>query len=88
MNAEARMAQVVHECEHRVTQPGKGRYRVAAMAEPRGNVWIGWLEFSSEQDGSMVRTSEETSQPTRDDVAYWASGLEPIYLDGAFRRAK
>jgi hypothetical protein len=36
----------------------------------------------------MVRTSEETSQPTRDDVAYWASGLEPIYLDGAFRRAK
>jgi hypothetical protein len=82
------MAQVVHECEFRVTGPDGKRYRVTAFAEPRGNVWIGWLEFSAETGDSVLRTTQETSQPTRDDVAYWASGLEPIYLDGAFRRAR
>jgi len=82
------MAEVVHECEYRIAQPGKGSYRVTAMAEPRGNVWIGWIEFTSEIDGSILRTDEETSQPTREHVAYWASGLEPVYLDGALSRAK
>ena len=82
------MAEVVHEREIRIAQPDKETYRVTAMAELRGNVWIGWLEFASEIDGSILRTDEETSQPTRDDVAYWASGLEPVYLEGALRRAK
>ena len=82
------MADVVHECAHRVTASDGTPYRVRAMAEPKGHVWIGWLEFSSERDGSTIRTGEETSQPTKDDVEYWASGLEPVYLDGALRRAR
>jgi hypothetical protein len=82
------MTYAVHECEFRVAQSDGTRYRVVALAEQHGNVWIGWLEFASERDGSVLRTGQETSQPTKDDVAYWASGLEPIYLDGAFRRAR
>ena len=48
-------------------------------------VWIGWLEFAGRD--STMKTGEETSQPTREAVAYWASSLEPIYLEGALRRA-
>jgi hypothetical protein len=82
------MADLVHDCAYRVTEPGGDSYRVRALAEKKRNVWIGWLEFSSENDGSILRTGEETSQPTKDDVAYWASGLQPVYLEGALRRAK
>jgi hypothetical protein len=35
-----------------------------------------------------LRTEQETSQPNRVAVEYWASGLEPIYLEGAFARAQ
>lgn len=35
----------------------------------------------------MLRTGQETSQPNRSALEYWATGLETIYLDGAFKRA-
>lgn len=60
--------------------------RVRAFAEQRGNVWIGYLEFIG--PGGTRKTGEETSQPNREAVVYWASGLEPIYLEGALGRAK
>ena len=34
-----------------------------------------------------LRTGQETSQPNRDALAYWASGLEDVYLEGALARA-
>jgi hypothetical protein len=30
----------------------------------------------------------ETTQPDRAALEYWASGIEPIYLDGALARAR
>jgi hypothetical protein len=75
------MADVVHEFADRV-----GEYRVRAFAERRGNVWIGWLEFRSGK--KTLKTGEETSQPNKEAVAYWATGLEPVYLEGALDRAK
>jgi hypothetical protein len=33
-------------------------------------------------------TEQETSQPNRTAIEYWALGLEPIYLEGAFARAQ
>ena len=36
----------------------------------------------------VLRTERETTQPNRGAVAYWADGLEPIYLEGAFNRAQ
>jgi hypothetical protein len=34
-----------------------------------------------------VRSSRETSQPNLADLEYWATGLTPIYLEGALDRA-
>jgi hypothetical protein len=62
-------------------------YTVHAYGEARadGN-WEGWLEFRSPH-GAVLRTNRETTQPNREALAYWASGLEPLYFDGAFARA-
>jgi len=49
----------------------------------------GWLEFHpTDKRKSVLRTEQETSQPNRIAIEYWASGLEPIYLEGAFARAQ
>lgn len=76
------MANVVHEFSEPL-----GEYRVRAFAEKRGNVWIGWLEFRP-KSGKSLKTGEETSQPSKKDVEYWATGLERVYLEGALKRAK
>jgi hypothetical protein len=66
---------------------GGGEYTARAYGEERadGNR-EGWLEFHSAA-GAVRRTERETTQPGREALAYWASGLEPVYLDGAFTRA-
>jgi len=43
---------------------------------------------SERQRKSVFRTEQETSQPNRMSIEYWALGLEPIYLDEAFARAQ
>jgi len=55
-------------------------------AERADGTWMAWLEFHPES-GPVRRTDRETSQPNRDAVLYWATGLEPIYLEGAFDRS-
>jgi hypothetical protein len=51
---------------------------------------MGWLEFvpTSASGGPVLRTGQETSQPDREAVEYWAGGLEPVYLEGALGRAR
>lgn len=56
----------------------------AAPADDK--MWEAWLTFSA-TDGRMLKTARETTQPNRDAIAYWASGIEPIYLEGALKRA-
>ena len=47
------------------------------------------LEFVPEHaDEPVLRTERETTQMTRADVAFWAGGLEPAYLDGTLERAR
>ena len=46
------------------------------------------LEFRPSGGGKSLKTGEETSQPSKEAVTYWATGLEPIYLEGALERAK
>ena len=36
----------------------------------------------------VLQTEQETSQPNEMSVEYWATGLEPIYFEGAFERAR
>jgi hypothetical protein len=59
---------------------------VHAEPSPAGNTWEGWIEFLTET-GQRVVTERETTQPTLEAVRYWATGLEPIYLEGALERA-
>jgi hypothetical protein len=49
----------------------------------------GWLEFQPEDPTQAVlRTDQETSQPNRVAMEYWAGGLETIYLERALARAQ
>ena len=48
-----------------------------------------WLEFEpADSSKPTLLTDQETSQPNRVDVEYWATGLEPVYFEGAFERAR
>ena len=62
-------------------------YRIEIEGEQRSDgTWGGRVVFI---DGTSTRaTEQETSQPNRQALEYWASGLETIYLEGAFNRAK
>ena len=57
--------------------------------ERRDGTWSGWLEFYP-SNGSLpvLATEQETSQPSQSAFEYWASGLEPAYLEGALARAE
>jgi hypothetical protein len=58
-------------------------------AERPDGTWEGWLEFHPAEIGQpTLRTDQETSQPNRGALEYWAEGLEPIYLEGALARAQ
>jgi hypothetical protein len=64
-----------------------GRSYVASACGVRGSdgLWHGWIEFT---DGiNSYRTTQESEQPNRDDLMYWAQGLTYVYLEGALERA-
>ena len=65
-------------------------YTVRSYGEERiDGTWSGWLEFEPDDKNLQVlRTPQETSQPNRLTIEYWATGLEPIYFEGALERAK
>ena len=81
------MAELIQTYAEFVRDAGGEEDTVHAYGEARedGN-WEGWLEFHSAL-GAVRRTNRETTQPTREALVYWASGLEPVYFDGAFARA-
>ena len=65
-------------------------YIVMASGEMNaGGTWEGWLEFHPvDKTKAVLRTERETTQPDRAALEYWASGLEPLYFEGAFARAR
>ncbi len=83
------MPELIYEHTVRVEDADGEVYvpRTYGQARPDGT-WAGWIEFHSLEGERMVlRTDRETSQPSREALVYWASGLEPLYFDGAFSRA-
>ncbi len=60
--------------------------RACGSEQPDGS-WHGWIEFVPRDGGPALRSPRETTQPNRADAVYWATGLTPIYLDGALRRS-
>jgi hypothetical protein len=79
------MAEVIHVFSEPVALRGK-RYRVQVCGRPADNIWEGWIEFESD-DGDVVRSPRETTQPDRAALEYWATGLSFTYFEGALSRA-
>ena len=84
------MAELLQKYSTHVKSTDGTTYIVRSYAEERADgTWAGWLEFHPTDSGKPVlRTGQETSQPSRVTVEYWASGLEPLYFEGALARAR
>ncbi|PYR80327.1 MAG: hypothetical protein DMF86_01060 [Acidobacteria bacterium] len=85
---EFRMAEVLVEFKDVVLQHGSDEYVARACGAPASHgLWQGWVEFISRDGRQVVRSPRETTQPNREDTVYWATGLTPVYLEGALLRA-
>ena len=63
-------------------------YRARVCGRQRADgTWEGWIEFDPVTGGPSLQTARETTQPNLHDLEYWATGLTPVYLEGALRRA-
>lgn len=83
------MPELIQQYTQQIQGPNARLYTVLVFGEKRADdTWEGWIEFRPfNADGPTLRTERETSQPNRDALAYWASGLEAVYLEGALARA-
>ena len=82
--------EIIHEFASEIADADGHAYTAQARGRQRKGqtVWEGWLEFTPLGGRGMVRRSQvETTQPNREALAYWASGIEPVYLEGALERA-
>ena len=84
------MSKLVHIHSHPVRSAGGVEYKAHIQGDERKDgTWAGWIEFRpADGRGTALRTGQETSQPDWKALDYWAGGLEPIFLEGALRRAK
>jgi len=84
------MTRLLQEYTTRVIGPDGTSYIVRSYAEEREDgTWKGWLEFHpTVASKPILKTGQETSQPNHTDVEYWSTGLEPVYFQGAFMRAR
>jgi len=81
------MAEVLVRYSDRITGSDGVTYSAQACGrEMTDGRWEGWLEFLSMDGASTLRSSRETTQPNRTDTEYWATGLSPVYLEGALER--
>jgi hypothetical protein len=82
------MAEVLVEFDAAIPAADGDRYAPRACARlGRDGLWEGWIEFTNVESGGVLRSGRETTQPTRNDVMYWATGLSRVYLEGALARA-
>jgi hypothetical protein len=69
------------------SEDGKIYTARACGSEMPDGKWQGWIEFVPLDGDEPLRSSRETTQPNRQDTEYWATGLTPVYLEGALHRA-
>lgn len=58
----------------------------ACGRQRRDGLWEGWIEFENVSTSETLRSQRETTQSELEDLRYWASGLSPVYLQGALDR--
>ena len=83
------MAEVLVEYEATVVDRDGSRWAARACGR-RGDtkMWEGWIEFVPlDPKRRPVRSPQESTQPSREHLLYWASGLTSTYLTGALSRA-
>jgi len=81
------MPESIAELNYAVTDDQGRQYFPTVVGELIGNRWEAWLEFVPTDDSAPLLTNTETHQSTREDVVRWATLLDDVYLEGAFRRA-
>ena len=82
------MAELIHEFTTQVKDRDAGAYVVQAWGSRREDGrWEGWLVFLPLARGFARRTGRETTQANLEALAYWVTGLEPVYLEGALDRS-
>ena len=82
------MAEVLVQFANPVLDEAGQAYVARACGAPMPDGrWQGWIEFVPDGEGPAVRSGRETTQPNRVDAEYWATGLTPVYLEGALHRA-
>jgi hypothetical protein len=84
------MAELILEHSTLVKSPEGKPFVARTYGEERPDgTWVGWIEFTPVGDHGPTRvTDRETSQPNKVALDYWATGLEPIYFEGALERAQ
>jgi hypothetical protein len=81
------MAQTLIQFDSPVIHRDGHQYTARACGRERDNgQWEAWLEFEDLTTGEVLRSERETTQPNRADAVYWATGLTPVYLEGALDR--
>jgi hypothetical protein len=83
------MAEVLVQFANPVIAEDGTAYQAQAVGARREDgMWEGWIEFIPLDGGQPLRSSRETTQPNRNGVAYWSTGLTPVYLEGALDRTR
>ncbi len=81
------MAEVLVDYENTISDADGSRWAARACGR-KGDLWEGWIEFAPlDLERKPIRSGCETTQPSREDLLYWATGLTPVYLRGALTRA-
>jgi hypothetical protein len=85
-----RMAELIHEhSTHMRTREGQVFVARTYGEKQSDGLWEGWLEFHPIGGvGPVLKTGRETGQSSRAAMENWSLGLEGVYLQGAFARAK
>jgi hypothetical protein len=81
------MAQTLIRFDTPVTYRDGRQYTAQVCGrELENGQWEAWLEFEEITSGEILRSQRETTQPNQKDAVYWATGLTPVYLEGALDR--
>ena len=81
----ARVVAVYHDSPLRLPD-GRTYTAQACGREREDGMWEGWFEFVAHDGSGVLRSERETSQPNLADLEYWATGITPLYLEGALER--
>jgi hypothetical protein len=84
-----RKAVLIYEHPHPIQINDRDIYDAIVFGVRRfDGTWSGWIQFREPKTNRKFRTGQETSQPDRGALEYWATGLEHVYFEGALHRAE